>query len=471
MAGSNGSPRHKRFHIVLIPGFGGFDALGQVEYYAGVTPVFQKWKAGRPDIVLHYFDNFPTAAVVTRATRLRSYLAKRIARGEIAPGDEVSLVGHSTGGLDIRCLISELSGGGEGAELHGRAKPFHVDGGSAVHRRDLLEFIHRVVFLAVPQWGTNIADWARAHTVSREIVVAEMRAAVAGAQVFLLDRIEEQLAGGAASLTGAELLLAVQDALGEANECNGDRSAIRTAEAHEAASELALYLRQMASDFRALDDLTSEGPPGGPLSPAHFNDDERMKELAVWDKRRIKTLSFATLGGRPFRFPEGRPAPVWDLVKLWTYPEVAKDPGLSEGTDVAYRLCYRACAGGPFRQPTLSGRVTRRLGHSPRRRPIELWDNDGIVNTASMLWPRGENVLVAGDHLDIVGHYHLVKAEPGGGRKYQSYDALKSMPQFTAEMFSEIWMEIFDFCSARKETRRQARAGPEQQAAVAAASG
>ena len=71
----NGSPQHKRFHTVLIPGFGGFDALGQVEYYAGITPLFQEWKAGRADVVLHYFDNFPSAAVVTRGTRLRRYLA------------------------------------------------------------------------------------------------------------------------------------------------------------------------------------------------------------------------------------------------------------------------------------------------------------------------------------------------------------------------------------------------------------
>ena len=446
MAGPNGFPHSKRFHIVLIPGFGGFDALGQVEYYAGVTPVFQKWQAGKPAVVLHYFDNFPTAAVVTRATRLRSYLAKRMARGEIAPGDEVSLVGHSTGGLDIRCLMSELRGSDEGTEPHERSEPFYVDGGAVVRPRDLLACVHRIVFLSVPHWGTNIADWVRTHAVWREAVVAELRAAVAGTQVFILDRIEEQIAGGAACLTGAELLLAVQDALSEANEGNGDRNAVRTAEAHEAASALALYLRHMASDFRVIDDLTSKRPPGGPLSPAHFNDDERMKELALWDRRHVKTLSFATLGSRPFRFPAGRPAPVWELAKLCTYPEVAKDIELSEGTDIAYRLCYRACAGGPFRQPALNGNVSRRLGRCPRR-PLELWDNDGIVNTASMLWPRGENVLVAGDHLDIVGHYRLVRAEHGGGRKYQSYDSLKSMPAFTGEMFSEIWTEIFDFCS------------------------
>ncbi len=52
-----------RVHIVLIPGFAGFDALGQLEYYAGVTPQFQLWKksgaSSRTGVALHYFDNFP----------------------------------------------------------------------------------------------------------------------------------------------------------------------------------------------------------------------------------------------------------------------------------------------------------------------------------------------------------------------------------------------------------------------------
>ena len=73
------SPSNQRHHIVLIPGFGGFDALGQVEYYAGITELFQDRKTDRA-VVLHYFDNFPTAAVVTRAERLRYYLAKRVTR-------------------------------------------------------------------------------------------------------------------------------------------------------------------------------------------------------------------------------------------------------------------------------------------------------------------------------------------------------------------------------------------------------
>ena len=115
------TPSRTRLHIVLVPGFAGFDALGQLEYYAGITPLFQKQPPRNQ--VLHYFDNFPTAAVVTRATRLQGYLAKRIARGEISSGDDVILVGHSTGGLDIRWLLWGL---------HRRRTPIVVDGGAKV---------------------------------------------------------------------------------------------------------------------------------------------------------------------------------------------------------------------------------------------------------------------------------------------------------------------------------------------------
>src|ERR1017187_7234056 len=125
-------PRH---HIVLVPGFAGFDALGQLEYYAGVTPQFRDWQA--------------------RAWRLRNYLAKRILRGEIAPGDTLALVGHSTGGLDIRRLICDL------ADEPSQHLWFDGVRDPDVTPREILRMIHHVVFLSVPQWGTNLADWVR----------------------------------------------------------------------------------------------------------------------------------------------------------------------------------------------------------------------------------------------------------------------------------------------------------------------
>src|SRR5512142_478326 len=99
MPTKNRTARSARSHIILVPGFGGFDALGRIEYYAGITRLFQNWLDDHPDrhVVLHYFDNLPTASVVTRANRLRKYIAKRMARREIAPGEFIVLVGHSTG--------------------------------------------------------------------------------------------------------------------------------------------------------------------------------------------------------------------------------------------------------------------------------------------------------------------------------------------------------------------------------------
>ena len=441
MARQNVRRPDKRSHIVLVPGFAGFDALGQLEYYASVTPLFQEWEE-RNGAVLHYFDNFPTAAVVTRAARLRKYLAKRIARGSILPDDEIILVGHSTGGLDIRQLVLDLH--------EHRDRPVLVDGGVGVDAGAILSHLRRVVFLSVPHWGTNIADWVRAHTVWREAVIADLRAGAAGSQVPLLDCLEDWVAGGAASFTGAGLFRAVQDSLREADaRCGTPDDPGRSAEAHEAAAALCLYLRQMASDFRAIDDLTAVCPASGPRSPAHFDGEERKKELRLWDGLRISVRSYVTIGRRAFRFAPGCAAPPWKLANPCTYPDFTEAAVPVGRTDIVYRTCYRACAGGPFGKPSQAGSITSRLNGASKD-PIELWDNDGIVNTGSMLWPRGENVLVAADHMDIVGQYKPVPAKPGAGRTYQAYDLLKSDSGFEEDTFREVWMGIFEFCLHQK---------------------
>jgi hypothetical protein len=216
-----------------------------------------------------------------------------------------------------------------------------------------------------------------------------------------------------------------------------------------------LYLRQISSDFRVIDDLTARRPDTGPLSPAHFKDGERRAELRLWRDPPIQTLSFATVGSRPFPFAAGRHAPVWDLANPCSYPELSKDARLSAGTDLSYRACYRACAGGPFRRPPNGGKISRTLdgGRPPEIQP---WDNDGIVNTASMLWPQGDNVLVNANHLEIVGHYRLRDAPKDSARRHVSYRVLKSTPRFEDAAFRQIWTEVFDFSAAAARGSRLA---------------
>src|SRR5215471_18292 len=121
------------------------------------------------------------------------------------------------------------------------------------------------------------------------------------------------------------MLLALRDALTEANQNYGKPGPTRTADAQEAASELALYFRQMSTDFHVINDLTSEAHDSKEKSPAHFDEAERKQELEFWEDPHICTLSFATVGGRAYRFASGEPAPVWELTNPFSYPGFTTD--------------------------------------------------------------------------------------------------------------------------------------------------
>jgi triacylglycerol lipase len=458
-----------RVHIVLVPGFAGFDALGQLEYYAGTTDRYRRWVedggARGQAVVLHYFDNLPTAAVSTRAARLRSYLAKRIARGEIQDADRVALVGHSTGGLDIRRLLFS----------RGRPRKLSVDGGDAsgrkvpataidVEQSEILEKVARAVFVSVPQYGTNIADWVRGHRPLRRVVIEDLLLAVHGASIPPLEEVLSGLLGQLATLArDPDLVLAARDALDETQPSGDDP--IRRADAEEAASQLRLWLQHPVTDFGAIDDLASfNKPPKNSPSPAHYSDRVRDHEREVWDKAGIQTMSVATVARRAFKFDTGEPASRFDLVNPLTWPtrDLADD---ARQMDVSYLLACRACAGGPFDYPRSVSELCRDIANvdtslfaeaklepaGPKRGDaLEVWDNDGIVNTASMLWPNGADTrLVAADHIDIVGHYALRKTKPSpdrSRRRYASYDLLRSHTAFTPDMFEQVWKDVFEFC-------------------------
>jgi hypothetical protein len=433
---------HSRTHIVMVPGFAGFDALGQLEYYAGITPLFRAWPGREPSrAVLHYFDGLPTAGVGARARRLRAYLTKRVARGELQPGDRLCLVGHSTGGLDIRQLILDLDREGAGHEVDG-ARARGVDVPASV----LLELLERVVFLSVPQLGTNLADWAVAHALERKVLLAQARQLVGVAsRSTAVDSIESWAAGKLARLTHADVLCAVQDALRELSA--GARSP-RRADAFEAAADLGLWLRLIDDDFDVIADLTSLGAEDS-TSPAHRDARQREHEVSLWHSAGIRTLSFATLGARVFDFPPGEVIAPWKPWSPFGWNDLEPRPGIEQATDPFYRLAYRACAGGPFeRSPDIA--QPSELVDGSALEAIEAWDSDGVVNTASMLWPHGGGTrVIRGDHADIIGHFELVAAPDGAGRAFHTYDLLGSGSRtyFGRETLRRIWEQVFDFCA------------------------
>lgn len=496
-----------RKHAVFVPGFVAFDALGQLHYYAGVTAAFGRWQVlGDADRVcsVHYFDNFPTASVDMRAQRLAEYLLKRVARGEIAPRDELTLIGHSTGGLDVRRLLWCLS--------DPAARIRSIDAYGVPAARALRASIRRVVFISTPQLGTALADYIghyrgsiQAWTRALSEGLAFNKPPLSTLRQLLRDKLGEPK---------SHLLSAVIDALEESDTSSARPSASPEASKsdrayeREARAELAQWLEHMIEDFDAVDDLRSysaalAGSSADGKSPAHFSPDERAEELRGWadlrtrsyatyvaaDKAKISALERNAVAlGRHTRLLELGQSVLGRLSERWYVPAVLDAPAtalraklnvislggmlllVNAWPELPFKLGYATCAAGAsaFRDPAALGVP---LAPHARRfdpaRPAAQWplvpraalrraDNDGIVNTLSMFWPydasdpsRHEVVLVHADHTDVIGHFERVRCKRKGDRVYEAYDLLESGALFSRDAFERLWHDIFSYAFAQ----------------------
>lgn len=415
-----------RAHIVLVPGFAGFDALGQIQYYAGTTDVFREWldTSTPQNAVLHYFDNLPSGKVKTRAKRLRKFLAKRVTRNDFQRGDSIALVGHSTGGLDIRQLIADLSADPSAplfVDSHAPAReggPSKASTHPPITAGQLLAQIERVVFISTPHFGSTLADNIAQRTFAARAAIHFGRVALKLARVvprFAIDRVND--------LVKLDAGLAMFDAVREADPRNFRGDASGEADALEAYAQLLLFLSHMVSDFGVIGDLVTE---------------RRVDEMP-WPST-IATRSYASVSHRPSKQDE---------------------PGT---TDAIYRAVYFLATRGPFRASAASPRPAGFVAtpgadwlsteHALGEVALDDAASDGVVNTRSMYWRHGgPTKLVAADHGDIIGHYRLAPVgpdkdgRPPRGRRHDGYDFFKSGTQFGERTFRHLWQEIFTFCA------------------------
>jgi hypothetical protein len=391
-----------RVHLVLVPGFGGFDALGQMQYYARVSERLDHWSQRHESgIELHSFDNLPTAAVATRARDLEEYLVKSIERHAIARHDDIVLLGHSTGGLDIRCLLER--------------------------RRDLRARVKRVVFMSVPHYGTNLADFIDSERRVIAMLLWGLRHFpwVAGQAITIIKKL--------GTLNDSQIVVDAIDDL--RRELKIPHDAWLAAEARRAAAELDLWRNQTASDFLAIQDLKTRSDIADKLAE-------------------IECLSFATVAPNPFVEPLAYDPVLREFGDAWA---LARDHASRPAdTDKIFRLAYAACSAGPFarRHDGVEWLPGFEAAPGPTA-AIEPWHNDSIVNTASMIWPGGQNWLVQADHADIIGHYERRCAPPvkpadpheppSHARHYEAYNLLRSYSQFGDACFHAIWDRVFAF--------------------------
>jgi triacylglycerol lipase len=125
-------------HVILVPGFAGFGALGTLSYFSGVREVLtaEFHRRGlRANIV--EVAVLPTASIRHRAARVLETLA-RIAAAEEGP---LHLIAHSTGGLDARLAIAPTA-----------SLPASV-------RFNLYDRICTLVTVSAPHFGTPLASF------------------------------------------------------------------------------------------------------------------------------------------------------------------------------------------------------------------------------------------------------------------------------------------------------------------------
>ncbi len=127
-----------RQHVFLIPGFFGFAHVGDLKYFRHVRSLLHAALGARGVApAIHYVATRPLASLERRAAILADAMAEH-AGGDDAP---IHLVGHSTGGLDARLVVSP-----------------EPDLPTPVDLEPLASRVRSVVAVATPHAGTPLAD-------------------------------------------------------------------------------------------------------------------------------------------------------------------------------------------------------------------------------------------------------------------------------------------------------------------------
>ena len=126
-------------HVYLVPGFFGFANLGRVRYFDHVAEHLRHaMRARGVEPHIHQVPTLPTSSIAARAAKL----LEAIEESAKDDGRPIHLIGHSTGGLDIRLLLSP-----------GSVLPTEIEPNRYVAR------VHSAVSVACPHYGTPLAGF------------------------------------------------------------------------------------------------------------------------------------------------------------------------------------------------------------------------------------------------------------------------------------------------------------------------
>ena len=326
--------------IYLVPGFFGFANLGDLKYFGHVHHLLEGMVGGGH---VHVVRTRPTASLLHRATRLLETI-----EATAGPADDLHIIGHSSGGLDARLLVSP------GVDLD---RPGH----EAVAQR-----VRSVVTVSTPHRGTPAATFFATpggrgllRVLSLMTIVALRRGKVPVQAAVLVGRA-----------------LARSDAQrGMVDEVFADLLGELTTERRDAISA---FFEDVSGDQALLSQIT---PEAADLLSASLPNRDTVRYGSVVTRARRPGLQGAVAAG-------------------WS-PH-------AQASHAVYVACHRMTAAKSAARP-LSPDATAAL---MRRWPeLEPTDNDGMVPTMSQPWGE-VLAAVDADHLDIIGHFADWESQP-----------------------------------------------------------
>jgi len=391
--------------VFLVPGFLGFQQLGELPYFIDVKDVLgRKLEAHGLDAKVHALGTKAPAG----SLRLRTaYLAKEVATKHSPNAKSVHFVGHSTGGLDIRLLLSPGNSIEGGHDLMGGGildEEDQLDEVQMENLRDALDKTRSVISVATPHRGTPIADTAMRVAFDR-FLRGTHHLLEAPLAVKLFAASLQMAAGASTILTpflfkGSFLRWIVTKVLSKPPEA------------------LVVYLQQAGADVGALRDLTQEGMD--------------VADALLIDRPSVRYGSIITGTQEP-----GYMIPTRDVFLLtatlffrvaW-YVVARKNPNYPyAGKDDELLTRYNA---------------DRLASLDVGELDIDDWSSDGVVPTRSQAYGTVLGVF-ASDHLDCVGHFPHTQVD---GTKVPGW--VRSGAKFNVDRFNLLWGRVGDFVASQ----------------------
>lgn len=333
-------------HVYLVPGFFGFTSLGSLNYFLGVRELIQERLAAKGvEAVIHETETLPTGSIRQRAVRL----LRRVEQEEAFLGDAgIHFVGHSTGGLDGRLLVTP------GVRLVA----------SAIED-EICEHVRSVQTLSTPHHGTPLASFFTT-LQGRNLLYLLTLLATTGPGRLGLTAMAQYLT----------LVARLDDLIGHTDTLLDHMSErlLKTISS-ERGHQLWEFMHEVTQDQGAVIQLMPEAVD--------------LFNAAVTDRESVRYVSHVSASPPPFSRIRMR-----DMTTFYAPLAVALYA-------TVYRITSREHRAYPY--PALSENAAELLA-SRLSFPVTPATNDAIVPSLSQVW--GEiGQVVEGDHLDVVGQY------------------------------------------------------------------